>query len=174
MTSSPCPSRSCENASKKSHGLLREIDNELPGLIGLTPAARTHTIKYRSGEAQALLSVLDVAEAKPALFESLAPLDDGYDPKKFETKVLRDRVERAAILDEFSTDLDDTQAHVSDTMLYLGTHSKPVMLTAYGIAKTVAASDGTVAKLASAAIEFFARIGRASAATKREKKKNKP
>src|SRR5262245_881405 len=82
----------------KAREHLAAIDDLLPGTVGLTPDGRKHASKFRTGEATALSSVLDVADRKPALFQSLATLDHGFDPKAFETGVLRDRLARAEIL----------------------------------------------------------------------------
>ena len=148
------------------------IEELLTGLVGLTPDGRQHTSgKYRSGEAEALVSVLDVADQKPALFESLASLDDGLDPKAFETDLLRDRLTRASLLGEIQTAVASLGDGLSDTVLHLGDLSRPVMLSAYDIVKSHAKTDGTVAKLAKGALDYYAKIGRASAAAKRAKKK---
>lgn len=150
---------------------LVAIEELLPGTVGLTSEGRAHSSgKYRDGEATALLSVLDVADAKPELFTGLAALDNGFDPKKFETDVLRDRLERASLLGSVTPDLSDLDGGLDDSVLHLGNLSRPVMLTAYDIVKTHAKTDGGVAKIGKAALEYYGKIGRASAATKKRKK----
>jgi hypothetical protein len=153
---------------------LAAIDELLPGVVGLTPDGRLHSSgKFRSGEAEALASVLDAAEKKPELFTSLAALDDGFDPQKFETGVRRDRLTRLELLGAIATEIDDVGAGLDDSVLHLGDLSRPVMLSAYDIAKSHAKHDGVVGAIVRPALEYFARIGRAGAATKKKNIKPK-
>ncbi len=155
-------------AKAKEH--LAAIDELLPGLVGLTPEARKHSNgKFRTGEPEALGSVLAAAKKKPQLFESLAAMDHGYDAKKFEVDVIKDRLARVEVLAELATALDETSQSVADTTLHLGELARPVMLSAYAIAKSVSVTDGAVADAIRPALDFYARVGRASAATRRSK-----
>jgi hypothetical protein len=151
---------------------LAEIEDLLPGLAGLTPDARKHASKFRAGEADALSSVLDAADANTEMFQSLANRDDGDDPNVFETDLLRDRVARVAILAPLVDAFSPIAEGVSDTVLHLSDLSKPVMLLAYGIAKAHAKLDGVLANTIRNATEFYAKIGRATAATKKKSASN--
>jgi hypothetical protein len=144
------------------------IDELLQGMVGLTPDGRKHSSgKFRSGETTALESVLRVAQKKPALFESLATLDEGLDPKKFEPEVLRDRLARVELLAQLGEVLSHLTEGLDDTTLHLGDLSRPALLAAYDIAKSHAKTDGVVADALRPALDFYGRVGRAGAATKR-------
>src|SRR4051812_17965469 len=75
---------------EKAIALLSQIEELLPGLLQLTDDARCRSSgHYRKGEAEALASLVDLAEKKPALFESLADQDEGHNPMQFEHELLR-------------------------------------------------------------------------------------
>ena len=148
--------------------LLTEIEALLPGFAGLTPDARQHSSKFRDGEAEALSSVLDAADAKPALFESLANQDMGDDPNVFEVNLLRDRLQRAVLLGALAKQFAPITSGLADTLLQLANLSRPVMLAAYNIAKAHAKLDGVIANAIRPALTFFTKIGRAGAATKKK------
>jgi hypothetical protein len=147
---------------------IASIDALLPGLAGLTPDARRHASKFRDGEAEALSSVLDAADAKPPLFESLANQDMGVDPEVFEVALLRDRLQRAVLLAALAKQFTPISDGIADTVLQLANLSKPVMLLAYDIAKTHAKLDGVIANAIRPALAFFTKIGRAAATTKKK------
>lgn len=155
---------------KEVHALLAALDageKKLGGLVELTTEERkTSHGKFRNGEADALLSVLDAAERQPALFASLADKDFGADPHAFEIGVLRDRLQRAAELAPVAEKLEEFSALVSDTMLRLAAETKPVMLQAYGIAKSIARTDDPLRAAIAPAIDFYASIARRGAATR--------
>jgi hypothetical protein len=168
------PISELQKRAAKAREHLSAIDELLPGLVGLDPEARKHSSKFRHGEPEALASVLVAAREKPALFQSLAALDDGDDPKKFEADLLRDRLSRAEILDALASDVEDVTRALSDTTLHLGDLTRPVMLAAYDICKTHAKTDGAIAKAVQPAIDFYAKVGRISAATRRKVKNPAP
>lgn len=149
---------------------LDTLDTLLPGLVTLTDDERRHSGgRFRAGEAEALSSVIDVAEAKPHLFEGLANADNGKDPARFETELLRDHLQRAAALQPLATKLEGLSHRLNDSLLHLGEETKPVMLQAYGLAKPQSALDATIRSAMAKAIDFFGSIGRASAATRKKK-----
>jgi hypothetical protein len=162
------PLKTLQKNAATAKELLTQIYALLPGLSGLTPDARKHASKFRAGEAEALSSVLDAADAKPALFESLADKDNGEDPHTFEVNLLRDRLQRAAILGSIADAFTPLSDGIADTLLHLGDLSKPVMLLAYGIAKMHAKLDGVIANAIRPAMDFYAKISRASVATKKK------
>jgi hypothetical protein len=148
---------------------IEKAASQLPGLVTYTTEDRRSAAgKFRVGEADALLSVLDAAEKRPHLFESLADKDFGADPETFEVDLLRDRLQRAAKLIPLAAALDELNTKVSDTILELSANTRPVMLEAYGIAKSVAKTDAKLRGTIAPAIDFFARIARQSAETRRK------
>lgn len=145
---------------------LAAIAALLPGLVGLTPDGRQSAARFRAGEADALRSVLDAADSQPPLFASLANQDSGVDPRAFETALLRDRLQRAAMLAKLANAFAPVTEGLADTVLHLGNLSKPVLLVAYNIAKIHAKVDGALANVIRPAMEFYAKITRASVASR--------
>lgn len=155
----------------KVTALIEEATALLPGLLELTDAARKDSVgRFRKGEAQALLAVLDLADAKPALFESLADKDHGNDPASFETGLLRDRLERIALLQPLAEASDELIDGVQDTVLFLGETTKPVMLAAYEIAKPQAKHDPKIRSKMAPALDYYGKIAATGAATRRRNK----
>jgi hypothetical protein len=143
-----------------------ELQQLLPGLTTLPADDRKHSDgKIRDGEDLALTSVLDVAERDPQLFTVLATKDGGEDPKKFETALLRDRLERRTLLAGVLAE-DHVTAPLADTVLALGEQSKPVLLAAYHIAKPLAQEDDTIRARLAPALDFYGRIGRLAVANR--------
>src|SRR5215212_11103473 len=89
-----------EKRVTKAVALLGEAEDLLPGLVELTDDARRYsTGRYRKGEAEALTGLLGIADKKPGLFEALRDHDEGADPTKFEPNLIRDRLQRAIVLE---------------------------------------------------------------------------
>jgi len=151
--------------------LLDEIEKLLPGLAILTEDDRKHSDgKLRAGEATALASVLDVAEHAPHYFMSLADKDGGRDPKKFETEYLRDQLERREILNALLEQIGQFSSPLTDTVLLLGERTRPVLLMAYRLSKSIAETDKTIRARLSRAIDFYGRIGKRGADTRAAKR----
>lgn len=149
-------------------GLL--IAQLLPGLVTLTEDERRHSDgKTRAGEADALSSVADAADLRPQYFAPLAAKDGGTDPKQFETDLLRDHLVRRKILAELLTASEGLTTPISDTVLSLGEHVRPVLLAAYQIAKPLAAQDDALRTKLAPALDFYGRIGRRAAQTRQSK-----
>src|SRR5262245_58361493 len=154
--------------------LLQEAEDLLPGLVELPDEARRYsTGRYRKGEAEALTSLLDIADKKPGLFEVLRDHDEGVDPTKFEPELVRDRLQRAIVLGPLVEAAEGFAEPLSDTRLHLGNMTRPVLLAMYEIVKPQAKHDTALATLAKASLDFFSALGRAAAAT-RKAKKNAP
>jgi hypothetical protein len=150
---------------------IEKVDSELPGLIALTAEERKSSQgRFRAGEANALLGVLDAAQARPELFASLSDRDFGQDPDSFEVDLLRDRLQRVAKLGKIAEALDALNARIADSVLHLSDETRPVMLDAYAIAKSVAKTDAKLRSQIAGAVDFFGKIGQAAAETRRKKK----
>jgi hypothetical protein len=151
--------------------LFAKLDELLPGLIELTADAKLHSSgHYRTNEAEALTGLLDVADKKPATFESLAAKDGGHDPTRFEPEVLRDRLERVIILGPLVKAALEFASPASDTRLHLSNLTRPVLLAMYQIIKPQAEHDVTIASMCKAALDFYAAVGKLAAATRKANK----
>jgi len=147
----------------------------LEGLVALTSEQRRQSQgKFRDGEADALLAVLDAADQKPQLFQSLADKDFGVDPDSFETNVLRDRLQRASKLAPIAERLEVLTGLLNDTVLTLSSQTKPVMQQAYGIAKSVAKTDPKLRTTVAKTLDYYARIARKSAETRKKNPQPQP
>jgi hypothetical protein len=155
---------------EKAAAFAAEVDEQFPGLVTLTAEQRLFAPRMRSGEHDMLLTVLDVADLKPALFESLADNDEGTDPKKFETRLLRDRIEKHRLLNEIAQALAPLSDHMGDTSLYVASRFREALGAAYRIAKTHAATDKKINDILAPVIDFM-RKASVAAAAKRAKKK---
>lgn len=152
--------------------LVATANRELPGLVTLTGEQRAHAPKLREGEHAMLARVLDVADSKPALFESLADEDDGMDPTKFETRVLRDRIEKHRLFGEIAAELSPLASHVNDSALYVAGRFREALSAAYRIAKTHAATDKRINDILAPVIDFMRKGAVLAAATRMKNKED--
>src|SRR5262245_14504794 len=98
----------------KAKELMEQAVDLFPGLAVLTEEQRLHTNgRIRKGEGAMFLRIIDVMEAYPHFFEGLADLDNGNDPTKVETALMRDRIRRAETLAPL-LDLADRLNGISD------------------------------------------------------------
>jgi hypothetical protein len=164
------PMAELKNRVTKALALLAQLDELLPGLIELPDDDRNHTNgRFRSGEAEALASIIEVADKKPALFESLADKDE-----RFEPELLRDRLQRAIVLEPLVKAALEFASATGDTRLLLGERTRPVLLAMYEIVKPHAKRDHAIATMCKPVLDFFSALGRAAAATRRRNKQAPP
>lgn len=150
-------------------------------LIALFPELRRYTEderrvsqgRLRDGEAEMLGTVIDVIEYVPQYFASLADQDQGHDPTRLETPLLRDRLERRVIMGQLADVLEPFTRGVGDTALYYGDRVRPVLLSAYRIAKPISKSDLRVANRLAKVIDFYTGPARAAAVTRAINKQKK-
>ena len=154
----------------KIDALLDRVDEVMADAVELTADDRAHAARLRSGEEVALTGVLDYADARPEFFTTLADKDNGKDPSTFETKLLRQRIGAAAILQKIVDRLEKTRLPISDSALYVTTLAKAPVLAAYEIAKVHARHDDVHGKKLNAAINLYSSIAKAGAATRKSKK----
>jgi hypothetical protein len=155
--------------------LVQRLMALFPGAITMTTDERTHSDgHFQTGEAQALVSVLDLAAQRPELFTSLADKDQGKDPKRFETELVKDRLMRGEVLGPLADAIAPVSHAVADSRLHCGELSKPVSLKAYGIASAHAVEDAGIRTAIQPALQHYAHIGRASARAREAKRKAKP
>ncbi len=148
-------------------GLFRQLAELFPGLLELTDDARSHSSHYRTNEAESLTSLLDAADKKPAIFETLADQDAGNDPTRFEPELIRDRLQRAILLQPLVAAAQAFTSPASDTRLHLANLTRPVLLGMYELVKPQAKRSPLIASLCKPALDFYANIGRLAAATRK-------
>ena len=140
----------------KAIALIGEVKALFPDLVKLTEDDRKHSQgRMRHGEPAILRSVLDAVDLEPQYFKSLADEDEGHDPNKFETDLLRERLERRELYQQVADALEPFTADLSDTALHFGGLVRPAALAAYRIAKTLAHTDQKMRNAVAAAIDFF-------------------
>lgn len=163
------PTDELKKRVEKVKALLAQAEELLPGLVTLTHEdRRTSAGRFRTGEADALGSVLKLADQKPALFESLAAKDEGNDPAVFEVALVRDRLDRIALLQPVAETFDELIASVQDTVVHLGEKTRPVLLTAYELARPQAKHDDRIRSTLAPAIDFYGKMTQASVAARRK------
>jgi hypothetical protein len=153
----------------KALALWKQIEALLPGGIVLTEAERKSTLgRLRDSESGHLLTILAVCEKFPALFTSLADLDEGTDPTRFETELLRDRLQRAEALEPLVTALADAKiVAVSDTVLHLRNLARAPISEAYAIAKTIAKTNAQVSTMLAPVLDFYRGLAALAAAARK-------
>ena len=100
----------------------------------------------------------------------LADKDDGRDPERVETELLGARLDRCATLARVAERATSLALRLDDTVLAQGERCKPVLLSAYGIARTLAPHDPAIQTLLAPAIDYYGAIARKAARTRAEKK----
>lgn len=130
-----------EKAKALAAGFVEEIDLLFRGLVTLTKEQRQTAPRLREVEHVMLQKVLDVMDMKPALFESLADQDEGMDPNRVETALLRDRGEKHRLFGEVAESLSSVGGEVGDSTLYVATKFRDTLYAAYRIAKAHAQTD---------------------------------
>jgi hypothetical protein len=152
--------------------LLDEVEQLLPGMTSMPEPDRRHSNgRLRDGEPAALGRVLDVAARWPRYFTVLADLDEGHDPEQFETAVLRERLERRNLLSDLGGRIEPLARKIDDSVLQLGEMTRPVILAAYQIAKSIATHDMDLRAVLAPVLDFYGRPGRRAAQTRTEQKK---
>jgi hypothetical protein len=135
-----------------------EFERRFGGLVELTQEDRERTDgKFRKGEHEVLEPVLDLADDPKfqGTFEGLADKDAGADPTKFETQLLRDRLRRHKALSRLLAGLEAIGGDLSDSLLYLGELSRPILLAAYQTAKPIARSNDAVRSKIAKTLDFY-------------------
>lgn len=155
------PLAELERRRDEALALVKKLAELMYGAPHLTSDDRTHSGgHWREGEAEALLPVLSVQEVIPGLFNSLAADDEGNDPKVFESALIEDRLQRAALIDPLATALTEVSQRVRDFSIDLGDKTRPVMLMAYRLAQPHAKHNPDVRNRIAKTIDFFAKLVR--------------
>jgi hypothetical protein len=123
--------------------------------------------KMGEEESKALRSVVDAVDAEPAVFASLADEDEGHDPEKVETDLLRDRFERHDLYSSVADELTAAAGVFSDSALDVGSLVKPVTLAAYEIAKPVSKRHPVIREKIAPALDYYGGNAAAAAAARK-------
>ncbi len=124
-------------------------------------------------EAGALRGTLDAIDLDPAPFASLADEDEGHDPTKVETALLRERFDRHQIYTELADELMATAKVLTDAALANGALVRPLCLAAYEIAKPISKRNPAMREKISALIDYYAGNAEAAAETRLANKAKK-
>ena len=158
----------------RAQQLIIELKALFPDLRRYTEdERRVSQGRLRDGEAEMLGTVIDVVEYVPQYFASLADQDEGHDPTRLETPLLRDRLERRVLMGQLADALEPFARGVGDTALHYGDLVRPVLLSAYRIAKPISKSDLRVANRLAKVIDFYTGPARAAAVTRAINKEKK-
>jgi hypothetical protein len=144
-----------EKAKALAAEFVEELDHLFPGLVTLTKEQRQTAPHLRDGEHAMLKKVLDVVDMKPALFESLADQDEGMDPNRVETALLRDRIEKHRLFSEVAESLSPIGGELVDSTLYTATKFRDTLYAAYRIAKAHAQTDRKIMDVLAPVIDFM-------------------
>ncbi|WP_437958780.1 hypothetical protein WME76_03375 [Sorangium sp. So ce119] len=159
-----------EKAEAMAAELAEKLDGLFPGLVTMTKEQRQTAPRLRDGEHAMLHKVLDVVDMKPALFESLADQDEGMDPNRFETALLRERIEKHLLFSKVAESLAPVGGELGDSTLYTAIKFRETLYAAYRIAKTHAQTDRKVMDVLAPVIDFMRKNTAAGAATKKNRK----
>ncbi len=154
--------RAAEAAEK-----MQEILGLFPGLVTLTADERQHSRgRIRTGEGKIFLTLVSVMEKFPELFLGLADLDEGVDPTRVETELLRDRILRAEALAPLSA-LAERMRDLSDTVLHFRGLVRDPIGEAYGISKAMARTNTALRSMLAPVLDFYAAAAKLAAASRK-------
>jgi hypothetical protein len=152
----------------KAKALLGEIRALFPEAHGLAKDDRRLSQgKMGVDEAEALRGVVDAMDLQPGIFEALADEDEGHDPNKLETELLRDRFDRHAIYLSLAAEVEEVANVFSDTALAVGALVKPVSLAGYEIAKPISKRSEAIRGKIAKALDLYSGRALAGAAARR-------
>ena len=124
-------------------------------------------------EGAALRGVVDAIDLEPAIFASLADEDDGHDPDKLETDLLRERLDRHAIYTRQAEEHLALAKIFLDAALAQGALVRPVALAAYEIAKPISKRNAAIREKIQPLIDYYAGNAAAGIEAREANKANK-
>ncbi len=114
---------------------LRGSSRTLPKVVTYAKDDRKNTSgRIAADELEQLVNILDVVDADPAVFSSLAAKDHGKDPNKVETEPARHAIEILEALVPLVGELEAASRQAGDLALRLGELVRSVTTPAYAIA----------------------------------------
>ena len=131
---------------------------------------RSSTGKIGADESVALQSVVDAIDLEPALFRSLADEDEGHDPERLETELIRSRFAQRDAYAKLAAEIGEVQQALADAALALGALVVPVTRAAYEIAKPVSRRNAALRAKIAPALEYYGANAAAAVASRKAKK----
>lgn len=126
-------------------------------------------------ESEGMRGVVDAMEAEPAVFASLADRDEGHDPKRLETELLRDRLDQHDAYVELGVEAESFARALNDRALAIGALVAPPLRAGYEIAKPVSKNNPAIrAKIAKMLDYHGANAARAIASRNANRAAKKP
>lgn len=115
---------------------LQTIRKQLPTEVTLTTDERKESLgKFNASQLPEFRAVLDVVDANPAVFASLAGRDGGTDPTAVETAPARRALDVLEILMPLLTDAEQFHTVLADLRLAAGHEAREVIIAARAIGK---------------------------------------
>ena len=136
-----------------------------PRTIGGDPAESSG-----AKEGLALRGVLDAVDLEPAMFASLADEDEGHDPGKLETDLLRERFDCHQIYSSIADEMESLASVLSDAALTHAALAKPVTLAAYEIARPVSKRHPAIRAKLAPTLDYYGANAAAAIETRKANK----
>lgn len=124
-------------------------------------------------ESKALQSVIGAMELRPGVFAALADEDEGLDPARLETELMRERFARRDAYATLAEDLTRLAAIFEDEAIAQGALVIPVARAAYEIAKPVSRRDAALREAIAPALDYYSANAVAAAAARKANKEAK-
>jgi hypothetical protein len=164
-----------QKRAAKAQALLAELSALFPEAAELPTNDRTVS-QGRMGleESGALVTMCDVVEYSPAPFAGLADEDEGDDPNKVETDLVRERFGEHDVYRGLAASLDEVSQLFSDTAIAKGLLVKPFALAVYEIAKPVSKRDAKLRGLLAPLLNYYGTNAKLAAEARKANKANDP
>lgn len=155
----------------KALELAKQIRALFPEAHGMPKKDRRRSVgRLGKDESTALQSVIRAMELRPELFAMLADEDEGGDPSKLETALLRDRFIRRDDYSEVAAALEEVASVLADEALNLGALVVPVTRAAYEIAKPASRRIPELRETITPALDYYAANAAAALASREANK----
>jgi hypothetical protein len=154
----------------KAEDLLSQLEALFPEAVDL-PAGDRRGSQGRMGieESAALAATCDVVDAKPEFFSGLADEDQGDDPDRVETDLVRTRFGEHDVYRELASSVGDLAQRFSDTAIARGALVKPFALAVYAIAKPVSQRDPKIRGLIAPILDYYSSNAKLGAKSRKAK-----
>jgi hypothetical protein len=158
----PASATQIVNELKELTAASIELRRRVPSVRALSKDDRQASSgKFRFGEAAVLEKVLDLVDARPALFSVLASRDGGANPNVVETTAARDALARKVAADEAVAAAELYVKALRDYALVAGEEVRELTAPAYAIIRTNAKVDAELRDAAAVPMAFYRDASRA-------------
>ncbi len=164
------------NAAVERVGVLtKEYAAKVQAEFGATPRLtedeRRHAPRIPPSRYPGYFAALDVADLRPDTFKYLADKDNGLDPNKFETDLLRERLTKHQGFTTLSQAIAPVAGLLSDGPLSIALQVAEPLSQTYGLAKGMAAIDKVAHGIMADAISTNSAVAKKAAAKRAANKK---